>query len=91
VAGLAPDDALVAAGTSHGSLELMTLRGGTLTRDPLGIAGAAVGIVVDRKGRAAVALADGRIALRGPTGWSMTEVTAAPLADHAGSPPAVSN
>jgi hypothetical protein len=91
VTGIAPDDALVAIGASHGGLELVTLRAGALTRDPLGVTGAAVGVVVDRAGRAAVALADGRIAMRSPGGWTVAEVTAAPAAEHPGAPPAISN
>jgi len=91
VTSVAPDDALIAVGATHAGLELVTLRAGALTRDPLGVAGAAVGVVVDRAGRATVALADGRIALRGPAGWTMTEVSAAPADEHPGAPPAASD
>ena len=91
VTSIAPDGALVAIGATHAGLELVTLRAGALTRDPLGATGAAVGVVVDRAGRATVALADGRIAVRGPAGWTMTEVTAAPAGEHPGAPPAASD
>src|SRR6185503_3554956 len=55
VAAVAPDGALVAIGSTRAGLELVTLRGGKLARDPLGVTGTAVGLVVDRQGRATVA------------------------------------
>ncbi len=91
VAGVAPDGALVAIGSSRAGLELVTLRAGKLARDPLGIAGTAVGVVVDRAGRVAVALSDGRVALRGKAGWTTTEVGDEAAAEHPGPPPATSN
>jgi hypothetical protein len=90
-ASVAPDGALVAIGSSRAGLELVTLRGGKLARDPLGISGTAVGVVVDRAGRAAVALSDGRVALRDKAGWTTTEVTDEARAEHPGAPPAASN
>lgn len=90
VAAAAPDEALVAIGAGRAGLELVTLRGGKLARDPLGVAGTAVGVVVDRAGRAAVALSDGRIALRDKTGWTMTEVTAEAPTARPGAAPATS-
>jgi hypothetical protein len=90
-AAVAPDGALVAVGSTRDGLELVTLRGGKLARDPLGIAGSAVGVVVDRAGRAAVALSDGRIAVRDKARWTTTEVTAEAPAEHPGAPPAASN
>lgn len=90
-AGVAPDGALVAIGSSRAGLELVTLRAGKLARDPLGIAGTAVGVVVDRAGRAAVALSDGRVALRGKAGWTTTEVGDEAPAEHPGAPPATSD
>jgi hypothetical protein len=92
-AAVAPDGALIAIGSTRDGLELVTLRGGKLARDPLGIAGTAgtaVGVVVDRAGRAAVALSDGRIAVRNKAGWITTEVTTEALAEHPGAPPAAS-
>jgi hypothetical protein len=50
-----------------------------------------VGVVVDRAGRALVALSDGRIALREPSGWSTTEVTDEAPTEHPGPPPATSS
>jgi len=90
VAATTADDALVAIGAGRAGLELVTLRAGKLARDPLGLSGTAVGVVVDRAGRAAVALSDGRIAVRDPSGWTTTEVTDEVPAEHPGSPPAAS-
>jgi hypothetical protein len=90
VAGVAPDGALIAIGAGRAGLELLTLRGGKLARDPLGITGSAVGVVVDRAGRAAVALIDGRIALRDKAGWTTTEVTVEAPTERPGPPPAPS-
>ncbi|HEY0479742.1 MAG TPA: hypothetical protein VGD37_19615 [Kofleriaceae bacterium] len=102
-AAAGPGDALVAIGTASAGLELVTLAAGKLARDPLGIAGTAVGVVVDRAGRAVVALSDGRIAVRDRTGWTTTAVTeavpnavpnavtGAPGAAHPGPGPATSN
>lgn len=90
VAATTSDDALVAIGASRAGLELVTLRRGKLERDPLGITGTAVGVVVDRAGRAVVALADGRIALRDKAGWTTTQVTDEPPAEHPGPAPATS-
>lgn len=80
-------DALVAVASSRAGLELITLRAGTFTRDALGLSGSAVGVVVDRAGRAVVALSDGRIALRERAGWTTTEVTDEPAAARPGAPP----
>jgi len=91
VAAGTPDDALVAIGASRAGLELVTLRGGKLQRDPLEITGTAVGVVVDRAGRAVVALSDGRVLLRGKAGWTTTQVTDAAPAEHPGAPPASSD
>ncbi|TMQ05177.1 MAG: hypothetical protein E6J91_41270 [Deltaproteobacteria bacterium] len=86
----APGDALVAVGTSRTGLELLTLGAGKLTRDPLGLTGTAVGVAVDRTGRAVVALSDGRIAVRSKTGWTTTSVVDDPPAEHPGPAPATS-
>jgi len=90
VAAATSGDALVAIGASRAGLELVTLRRGKLLRDPLGITGTAVGVVVDRAGRAVVALSDGRIALRDKAGWTTTQVTAEPPTKHPGPAPATS-
>jgi hypothetical protein len=90
VAAGTPDDALAAVAMGRGGLELVTVRGGKLTRDSLGITGTAVGVALDRAGRALVALSDGRIALRDRTGWTTTQVSAEPPAEHPGAAPAMS-
>jgi hypothetical protein len=84
----AADGALVAVATGDAGLELLTLRGGTFARDPLGISGTAVGVVVDRARRAVVVLSDGRIALRDAAGWTTTQVTHELPAARPGAPPA---
>jgi len=89
-AATAADEALVAIGATRAGLELVTLRGGVVVRDPLGASGTAVGVAVDRAGRAVVALADGRIALRTPAGWTLTEVTDEAPVEHPGAGPAAS-
>jgi len=91
VAAAAPGDALVAIAASRAGLELVTVTGGRLARDPLGITGTAVGVALDRAGRAVVALSDGRIALRDRAGWTTTTVADAPPAEHPGAAPALSN
>jgi len=90
VAAATSGDALIAIGTSRAGLELVTLRRGKLERDPLGITGTAVGVVVDRASRAMVALSDGRIALRDKAGWTTTQVTDELPAEHPGPAPATS-
>ena len=90
-AATGPGDALVAVGAGAAGLELVTLGAGKLARDPLGTAGTAVGVVVDRAGRAVVALADGRIAVRDRAGWTTTVVADDPPAEHAGAAPAASD
>ena len=91
VAASAPRDALVAIGTGRTGLELVTLGGGKLARDPLGVTGAAVGVVVERAGRAVVALSDGRIAVRDKTGWTTTTVVDERASEHPGAAPATSD
>src|SRR5262249_16168759 len=63
-------------------------RRGRPARDPPGPPGPGGGAAVARAGRAAVALDDGRIALRDPAGWRITEVSDEPAADHPGAAPA---
>jgi hypothetical protein len=90
----AAGDSLVAVASGPDGLELVTIAAGKLARDRLGITvtpgGAAVGATADRAGRAVVALADGRIAVRGPTGWTTTQVVDEPPPERHGMPPATS-
>jgi len=88
ITGAAPGGALVAVGPGPAGLELVTLGGGRIARDPLGVSGTPVGVVVDRAGRAVVALADGRLAVRARPIWSIVTVTEAPAPDRPGAAPA---
>jgi hypothetical protein len=90
-AATGPGDALVAVGGGTAGLELVTLGAGKLARDPLGVTGTAVGVAVDRAGRAVVALTDGRIALRDRAGWTTTVVADDLPALHPGAAPATSD
>ena len=89
-AAAGPGDALAAVGRRGDGLVLVTIAAGKLALDPLGITGEAVGVVVDRAGRAVVALDDGRLAMRGPAGWTTTTVVDEPAASHPGAAPATS-
>jgi hypothetical protein len=85
VAVAADGDALVAATPT----ELLTVRGGKVTRAPLPATGAPVGVAVDRD-HAVVALADGRVFVRDHDAWSTTEVHDALPAPRPGPGPASS-
>jgi hypothetical protein len=72
-----PDAApLAAIGATRTGLELVTLAGRKLVRDPIAdTRGAkAVGVAVDKAGRAVVALADGRVARRERGTWTLSSV-----------------
>jgi hypothetical protein len=74
-----PADELVAVATIAGKLELLTIRAAKLQRapitiDPGGSAKGAIGVVVDRGGRAVVAFSDGRLLLRNGSAWTSTTV-----------------
>ncbi|HEX7837922.1 MAG TPA: hypothetical protein VF469_10695 [Kofleriaceae bacterium] len=86
-----PGDALIAVGAGTAGLELVTLGAGKLAHDPIGITGTAIGVVLDRAGRAVVALADGRIAMRDKAGWTTTVVADEAPAEHPGAAPATSD
>ncbi len=91
-----PSEGLVAVGvvSSGGAkrLELVTLSGKKLVRDPVpeGITGTAVGVALDSFGRAVIALRDGRMALREGGVWSVVSVLEALPAAQPGAPPATS-
>jgi hypothetical protein len=94
----------VAAGTHGASAELVTLKGATQTREPIGLAGtpppgarfgagtaAIVSVVADKTGRVVVAARDGQLAVRDKAGaWTLGAVTSDLPADRPGSPPAES-
>lgn len=87
-----PKDSLVAVGESHAALELITVVGTKLVRDPLpaAITGSAVGVALDSSGRAVIALRDGRICVREQGAWTVVAVREALPAPHPGTPPATS-
>ncbi len=87
-----PADSLVAVGSSRGGLELFTLTGIKLVRDPLpaAITGIAVGVALDSSGRAVIALHDGRVCFRERGAWTVAPVREALPAAHPGPPPATS-
>ncbi len=77
----------------HGAtVELITVRGRKVTREPVPLRGATsiVGIIVDKQARVAIALGDGRIAVRDGGTWTVTEVRQALPAARPGPPPAES-
>ncbi|MEJ7604544.1 MAG: hypothetical protein WKG01_42210, partial [Kofleriaceae bacterium] len=50
--------------------------------------GTPVGLAVDKRGRAVIALRDGRLAVRDAGGWTASTVSEALPAAHPGAPPA---
>jgi hypothetical protein len=85
-------DTLIAAATSGIAVDLLTLRGGKLEREPLAvpISEEIVGVVADREGRVVIASRDGHVAIRDHGTWITATVTDALPAAHPGSPPALS-
>ena len=72
---VALDDKLYAVAAIDGTVELVTVAGTKLERAPItGATGGAVGIVVDRAGRAVVAFGDGQIFVRTGDAWTATRV-----------------
>ena len=93
VAAAGPDAATLAViGSNRTGLELITLTSTKIVRDPIaGTQGAqAVGIAVDKSGRAVVALADGRVARRERGTWTLAQVRDELPAPKPGSGPATS-
>ncbi len=84
---------LAAVGSVRGGGFALLVIAGTKTERSVitGLAdGKAVAVTIDADGRALVALADGRLALRTGSTWSLAAVTDAVPAPRPGSPPAVS-
>lgn len=92
VAAPAPGEGLAAVGVTRAGLELVTLAKGKVVRDPIaGTAGARpTGVVLDKGGRATIALADGRVLVRDRGTWSTTAIREALPADRPGPAPATS-
>lgn len=92
VAAPAPDDGLVAVGVTRAGLELVTIAKAKVVRDPIaGTAGAKpAGVVLDKSGRATVALSDGRMLHRERGSWSTTTIRDSLPADRPGAAPATS-
>ncbi|MBA3453619.1 MAG: hypothetical protein H0T42_11055 [Deltaproteobacteria bacterium] len=87
-----PKDSLVAVGSSRGVLELITVVGTKLVRDPLPaeITGTAVGVALDSSGHAVIALRDGRVCVRERGAWTVVSVREVLPPPHPGTPPAMS-
>ena len=95
VAATGPKDTLVAVARARGGLEMLTLQGGKMVRDPIVLGPGTevaqpVGLVVDRSGRVVVALRDGRLVLRQRGTWTTTSIREEPAEAHPGPPPATS-
>jgi hypothetical protein len=96
VTNVAPNGGFVAVATSHGKLELVALRAGKFEREPIGVPalpGAKsgpkpVGLAVDKRGRAVVALRDGRLAIRDRGAWTVSTISEALPDPNPGAPPA---
>lgn len=92
IAAAVDGDGLVAVGATRAGLELVTLAASKLVRDPIAnTAGAKpVGVVLDKAGRATVALADGRLARRDRGTWTTITVREALPGPKPGPAPATS-
>lgn len=94
IAALGPRESLIGIGSTKAGLELLTVTGThpRLARAPVpNTKGAiAAGVVVDRAGRAVIALQDGRLAVRDQGRWSELQVSEAPRGPRPGPPPATS-
>ena len=93
IAAAGPEAATLAAiAATRTGLELVTVTGTKIVRDPItGSQGAkAVGVAVDKAGRAVVALADGRVARRERGAWAFAQLREDLPPPKPGSPPATS-
>jgi hypothetical protein len=85
-------DKVVAVATHDADVELLTYRAGSFTHERviLDTPGVPVAVVTDHAGRVAIALRDGRIALREHGAWTIVHVRDDLPAPHPGPPPAPS-
>ena len=92
VAAPGPDDGFVAVGVTRAGLELVTIAKAKVVRDPIaGTAGAKpAGVVLDKGGRATVALTDGRLLHRDRGTWSTSTIRVELPAGRPGAAPATS-
>ena len=92
VAAPAPDDGIVAVGVTRAGLELVTIAKAKVIRDPIaGTVGAKpAGVVLDKGGRATVALTDGRLLHRDRGAWTTTTIRVELPAGRPGAAPATS-
>ncbi len=92
VAAPAPDDGIVAVGVTRAGLELVTIAKAKVVRDPIAdTAGAKpAGVVLDKGGRATVALTDGRLLHRDRGTWTTTTIRVELPAERPGAAPATS-
>jgi hypothetical protein len=84
------DQRLVLVARENGKLALVVVAKDKVERAPVDLAATPVGVVVDKAGRAVVALADGTLRLRDAGTWTTVRVTDALAPAKPGSPPAQS-
>ncbi len=85
-------DKLYAVGAHGKDLELLTITGGKVLREPIPLPANAsiIGIVADREGRIVVATREGKLALRTDATWTASAVSVELDAPKPGPPPALS-
>jgi hypothetical protein len=83
---------LVGVSMKGKAIELVTVKAGKVVREPVPVDAAkpVVGVVCDKDGRVAIAMRDGRIALRDKGTWSVSEVREELAAPKPGPAPAES-
>jgi hypothetical protein len=90
VAAMMLDQRLVLVAQQRGKHELVVIAKDKVERAPVDLPGAPVGVVIDKTGRAIVALADGALLVRDAGVWTTVRVTDALAPARPGAPPATS-